>query len=224
MNNNQDMNVNSQTNNFINNQPYQPNTGIQNQQNINIPNNNQMPNNFQQNQPMNNNPVNPFANNQQTNNMNVPNNNNQIITNSQPNLQNNLVNNNQPNQMINNTNGTINPFANNQQANNPVNQGYREMLKKEGINVQNQSRFINGNSFNETSINDLNVEGDYNNFNKIDYRNDPKVMENLQEIKKEKKTITITEELKFIIVIALGLFIFILVMPYIFDFINNIKG
>lgn len=120
---------------------------------------------------------------------------------------------------------TVNPFENNSAINNPVNKGYVEMLKKEGINVQNNSRFINDNEFNETSINDLNINNGENDFNRIDYSRDPMVMQNIEEMRKpEKMTITITKELKFIIIVALILFVFIFVMPYIFDFFRDINN
>lgn len=178
MNNNQDMNVNTQSSNFINNQPYQNNNEVNNNL-FNTSNSSQMPN--------------------------------ENFINQQVSPQNNSQ--------------TINPFTSSSNIDNPVNKGYVEMLKQEGINVQSQSKFINESNFNETSIDDLNINGDYNNLNRIDYSNDPKVMENLGRVeKKEKMTITITKDLKFIIIIALGLFIFILIMPYIFDFFRDINN
>lgn len=102
------------------------------------------------------------------------------------------------------------------------NMEYTEILKQEGINVNNQSnnKFLN-NQFNETSLNDLNVTGDYNGMGTA-YSNDPKVRTNIEEMKTNKKTITITQELKIIIIISIVLFAFILVMPTIFDMIRNI--
>lgn len=117
-----------------------------------------------------------------------------------------------------NNNKFINPNINQE----PQNMEYTEILKQEGINFGNQSnnKFLN-NQFNETSINDLNVNSDYNNMG-ANYINDPQVKSNIEEIKTNKKTITITQELKIIIIISIVLFIFILIMPSIFDLIRNI--
>lgn len=73
-------------------------------------------------------------------------------------------------------------------------------------------------SYNETSLTDLNIKGNYNN---------PE--QNIHEFTKEninnqkKKTVPISKELKLVIVIALILFVFILVLPNLFDIVMNIK-
>ena len=87
--------------------------------------------------------------------------------------------------------------------------------------MNTDSKFLSQNQFNETSLNDLNVEEGYNNIQTTDYSYDPKVRENIEG--RKKNTITITGEMKIFIIIALVLLIFILVMPYIFDFLRDIK-
>lgn len=89
-------------------------------------------------------------------------------------------------------------------------------------NNQEQNKFINyNNSPSETSIADLNVEGSYNQLEKPSYTNDPQVKQNMAEHK--KNTVPISKELKTVIVIALILLIFIIIMPIIFEFINDIR-
>ena len=214
MNNNQDTNIFGSVNN-----------GVQSSPMLNVippqPSNNS--NQFQNNQISPQNLTPNFPNNNQINNQTL--NNNAFI--NQPNFSNQII----PNQTLqtpnnptveapNNINQSINPFENNN-INNP-NQSYVDTLKKEGINIQtDKSKYVNENVFNETSINDLNIQGNYNNTETNNYRNDPQVIANLNNT--QKKTITITKELKLVIIIALVLFVFIFIMPYIFDFIQNIK-
>lgn len=73
----------------------------------------------------------------------------------------------------------------------------------------------------QTYLNDMNVNGAYNKMEAPIYVNDQKVVENMQGPK--KNTITITKELKTIIIISLILLVFIFVMPNIFDLINNFR-
>ena len=230
MNNNQSNMMNNSNNNYsINsNNQFIPQTNNQlNNQNSNI----SFPNgNLNQS-----NQVNNLSNQQLSNNQGssfLQNTQNQPSTNQQwgPNQtkvenqltdsipQNNNVINNQ--QMPTNSNN-IDPFTNTNQTQKPTT--YVDMLEKEGINIiGNESKFINNKlTYNETSINDLNVQGNYNNILQNDYRNDPRVIENLKQ--KEKKTITITKELKIVIIIVVILFIFIFIIPYIFDFIREIR-
>lgn len=130
-------------------------------------------------------------------------------------IQNEQVINIPPTPIENNPNNFINP---NNQINNP---NFSETLQSDGINLENNSKFINNSQFNETTINDLNVDGAYNNMNAPDYIQDPKVMENLNKVK--KTTVQLPADSKTFIIIAIVLFIFILIMPYIFDLIRNIK-
>ena len=84
------------------------------------------------------------------------------------------------------------------------------------------NRFINQNTtFTENNLNELNVNGSYNKMEAPEYVNDPKVVENIQG--STKKTIPITKELKTVILIALILLAFIILMPTIFNLINNIR-
>ena len=73
----------------------------------------------------------------------------------------------------------------------------------------------------ESQLNDMNVNGSYNKMEAPDYVKDKQVMENINSPK--KNTITITKELKTIIVISLILLVFIIIMPAIFNLINNIR-
>lgn len=230
MNNNQSNMMNNSNNNYsINsNNQFIPQTNNQlNNQNSNIrfPNGNlnqsNQVNNLS-NQQFSNNPNSSFLQsppNQPTTNQQWGPNQTKVenqLTDSIP--QNNNVINNQ--QMPTNSNN-IDPFTNTNQTQKPTT--YVDMLEKEGINIiGNESKFINNKlTYNETSINDLNVQGNYNNILQNDYRNDPRVIENLKQ--KEKKTITITKELKIVIIIVVILFIFIFIIPYIFDFIREIR-
>ena len=73
----------------------------------------------------------------------------------------------------------------------------------------------------ETYLNDMNVNGAYNKMEAPEYVNDQKVVENINAPK--KNTITITKELKTIIIISLILLVFIFIMPVIFDLVTNIR-
>ena len=85
-----------------------------------------------------------------------------------------------------------------------------------------QNKFINNNvEASNNTLNDLNVNGEYNDLPKVDYSRDPKVAENLNNIK--KNTVTITSEGKVFIIIILVLLLFIFVMPTIFDFLGKLK-
>lgn len=89
------------------------------------------------------------------------------------------------------------------------------------INNQN-NKFINfDNNQNEQSLDNLNVDGSYNQLETSKYSNDPKVIQNINETK--KNTVPISKELKTVIIIALVLLLFIIVMPMIFEFINDIR-
>ena len=111
-------------------------------------------------------------------------------------------------------NNFINPEPNAQIQN--QNTEINEML-----NMNTDNRFLSQNEFNETSLNELNVEGGYNNIERTDYSQEPQVRANIDGQK--KNTITITGEMKTFIIIALVLLIFIFAMPYIFDLIREIK-
>ena len=90
-------------------------------------------------------------------------------------------------------------------------------------NDTNKEGFINS-DYNETSISDLNVEGAYNNMNvRPDYTSDPKVMEIIHPDPAKKNTVKIGKELKTFFIIAAILLAFIMVLPNLFDLLNNIR-
>ncbi len=119
------------------------------------------------------------------------------ITNDFSNQNNNIIGNNIKKQMINES----------------------QSIPEEMTAFQTQNKFITENQTN-TALNELNVEGEYNGLPKVDYMQDPKVMENIQSQNK-KNTITITGEAKVFLIIIAVLLLFTFVMPTIFDFINN---
>jgi len=127
------------------------------------------------------------------------------------NQQNNNIIPNQDN--INNQNNNLNTN---------INQGFNNNSNNDEIpTFQSQNKFITENQTN-TALNDLNVEGEYNGLSKVDYSQDPKVVENIQSSKK-KNTITITGEAKVFLIIIAVLLIFTFIMPTIFDFIRDIQ-
>ena len=72
------------------------------------------------------------------------------------------------------------------------------------------------------NINDLNIDGTYNGMNSMpNYVNSQVVNDNITT--KKKKTVTVSKELKTVIIITVILFIFILLMPMLNDLINNIR-
>ncbi len=113
---------------------------------------------------------------------------------------------------------------NNFEGNN-LEHGFVDVLKEGGVNVDiPENKFIDNNKkFNETSINDLNIDGSYNKMSSIDYSNDPQVIANIQESTK-KNTVKISKELQTFFLIAMILLAFIFVMPYIFDLVRDIKS
>lgn len=133
---------------------------------------------------------------------------------------------NKPNQnTINNNSQTLEQNQNNLYLNQPnaiTNNNQEQNISNNNIINQQQNKFINyNNSPSETSIADLNVEGSYNQLEKPSYANDPQVKQNMAEHK--KNTVPISKELKTVIVIALILLIFIIIIPIIFEFINDIR-
>ena len=130
------------------------------------------------------------------------------------------VNNQMPNpQPVNSQ--PVNPqVVNNQTPEMPVNNqpiDDNRFINQETNSIPNQ----NVSNQNENALNNLNVQGNYNNLQAPEYVNDQKVIENIQG--QTKKTVPITKELKTVIVIALVLLAFIIFMPMIFDFLNNIR-
>ena len=86
--------------------------------------------------------------------------------------------------------------------------------------IQHQNKFINSDiDTTSTSLNNLNIPGEYHDIPKIDYSQEPKVKENMQK----KNTVTITSEGKIFLIIIAILLIFIFVLPTIFDLITNLS-
>lgn len=183
--------------------------------------------NFNLNNPQNSNPIPVPNNNLQDNNqtinvipegvsINNPANNNHQFDDAFINRNNSTEPVSQPqNNFINPVNNSVIP---NQTVdkNVPVEEEFNPML------MGKQNKFINNNvETSNNTLNDLNVNGEYNNLPKVDYSKDPKVAENLNNIK--KNTVTITSEGKVFIIIILVLLLFIFVMPTIFDFLGKLK-
>lgn len=148
--------------------------------------------------------------------------------NIQPNQQSqilNQVNNNVVNP-INNAVGVQNNIPNNQPVQQPVlTPGTNNFFNPSNQinNAVNLDNSVTSNASNNTSnINDLNVDGTYNRINVApDYVNDKQVKDNMEASK--KNTVPVSKELKTVIVIAAILLIFIIVMPFLFDLISNIR-
>ena len=182
---------------------------------------------------MNNNQENPNNNPQ----MRILNNlNNQHSFQSNPNEPLNVIPNTNPSEppqnLNNGNNQTQNRFINNQfninndSLNNP-NTGFNNEFEEENPMLKlNQNRFINTNEELKTStLESMNVNGEYNNMPKIDYSTDPKVRQNIENINKygAKNTIKIGSEGKVFLVIVAILLAFIIVMPTIYDAIRNAR-
>lgn len=131
------------------------------------------------------------------------------------NVQSNSINNQSSNQFIN-----TNAFQPNVISQNgmPLPTNNQEVSQ----NVVSNQQVQHMQTYNESSINDLNVDGSYNRLNvPPEYVNDVKVKENIEAPK--KNTVPISKELKTVIVIALILLVFILIMPFLFDLISNLR-
>lgn len=156
------------------------------------------------------------------------------MNNNQTTNENNYTNNSQPELNVIPTNNISHQFDesfNNQNINqNPINvintgfesnnqNNFSQNDVEDNLIVQHKNKFINNNiDTTSTSLNNLNIPGEYNNMPKVDYSQEPKVKENMQK----KNTVTITSEGKIFLVIIAILLIFIFVLPTIFDLIRNI--
>lgn len=127
-------------------------------------------------------------------------------------LTNNNANNTNQNKFINN------PIDNNQILETP---SIDEMDELNKVIKTPQNRFINSDmdTANNNSLNDLNIESEYQEGPKIDYSKDPKVMENMNK----KNTINIGSEGKIFLIIIIVLFIFVLGLPTVFDLLRKIQ-
>ncbi len=123
----------------------------------------------------------------------------------------------------NNIPNMVPPIPNQNEQNNNFNQVPNQNFNNvTGMNNQQQNAYINPNiNQNNTMINDLNVEGSYNQLENIPYANEERVIQNINENK--KKTVTISKELRTVIILALILLLVILFMPNISEFINDFR-
>ena len=138
-------------------------------------------------------------------------------------------------------NDTIgNVFDNNQNNNNPINTNpaNTNQVNTNQINnnpvpspqVMDDNRAIapsmmqENNSDANAYINDMNVNGTYNNMEAPSYVNEAQVTENVKIATGQKKvTVPVSKELKTVIIISVILLLFIFVMPILGDLLNNIR-
>ena len=117
------------------------------------------------------------------------------------------------------------PVTKEEPHNNPLNEMNIEDEKlKAEVNKKQENQYVDTeNKYNETSLNDLNVSGEYNQFQTLTtpFSDDEKVRENIEEHTKKRGTVTINQEMKTFIVIGIVLLIFIIIMPYVFDIITT---
>jgi len=98
-----------------------------------------------------------------------------------------------------------------------------EKLKAQVVKKQ-QNQFINKNNIrNETSLHDLNVDGKYNKLDKSPYSDEEKVRDNIDNRLKHNIKITLDHEKKVFLIIVGVMLLFIIIMPFIFDLIENIR-
>lgn len=138
-------------------------------------------------------------------------------------------------------NDTIgNVFDNNQNNNNPINTSpvNTNQVNTNQINnnpvpspqVMDDNRAIapsmmqENNSDANAYINDMNVNGTYNNMEAPSYVNEAQVTENVKIATGQKKvTVPVSKELKTVIIISVILLLFIFAMPILGDLLNNIR-
>ena len=138
---------------------------------------------------------------------------------------NNNQNNNRFINNVSNVNSTNLDLSNNNQNQTPTNNMNAEDAKlKAQVVKEKENQFIKKQSrYNETSLNDLNVDGKYNKLEKSPYSDDENVRENIKNHEKKTVNITVGQEMKLFLVIAGIMLIFIIIMPFIFDLIENIR-
>ena len=156
--------------------------------------------------------------NNNQNNLNNPQTNNDMEINNVQSTLNVIPTTNNQNNIENGSN-----FINQNQFNNiqSFNQNNSQQIENEDtLIIKQTNKFINNNiDTTNTSLNNLNIDGAYNNMPKVDYSQEPKVKENMQK----KNTVTITSEGKVFLIIIAVLLIFVLVLPTVFDWITNIS-
>lgn len=89
---------------------------------------------------------------------------------------------------------------------------------------EEENQFINKNNIrNETSLHDLNVDGKYNKLDKSPYSDEEKVRDNIDNRQKHNIKISLDQEKKVFLLIVAVMLVFIIIMPFIFDLIENIR-
>ena len=165
-------------------------------------------------------------NNQNSNNASIPNPlvNSILVNNNMGQVNNNQVVSPQPvnNMMVQPT--PVSPSTVNVPNNNQVEAAPTRVAEEptQGISITPEQMQANDSA---NHLNDMNVNGAYNHMESApSYVNDAEVKNNIDVMQGKKKvTVTITKELKTVIIIAAILFVFIIFMPYVFDLINKIK-
>lgn len=132
-------------------------------------------------------------------------------------------------------NDTIGNVFDNNQNNNPINtnQVDTNQINSSPVSspqVMDDNRAIapsmmqENNSDANAYINDMNVNGTYNNMEAPSYVNEAQVTENVKIATGQKKvTVPVSKELKTVIIISVILLLFIFVMPILGDLLNNIR-
>ncbi len=127
----------------------------------------------------------------------------------------------------NKINDTLKPDNENSKSVNPLSEMNVEGTKlREQVVETHENQYVNAeNKYNETSLNDLNVEGGYNKLETptTPFSNDEQVRENIEYHEKKTVKLTVTQEMKIFIIIGIIMLIFIIIMPYIFDIVENIR-
>lgn len=141
------------------------------------------------------------------------------------NIENNIINNNGSADVMQNPNTFINVPVNNVSITGLNNMQAPVIEEENPLLKLNKNKFINTNEeVKDTTLNSMNVNGEYNNMPKVDYSQDPKVRENIENINKygAKNTIKIGGEGKVFLIIIAVLLLFTFVMPIIYDTIRNL--
>ena len=127
----------------------------------------------------------------------------------------------------NKINDILKPDSENSKSVNPLSEMNVEGTKlREQVVETHENQHVNAeNKYNETSLNDLNVEGGYNKLETptTPFSNDEQVRENIEYHEKKTVKLTVTQEMKIFIIIGIVMLIFIIIMPYIFDIVENIR-
>lgn len=148
----------------------------------------------------------------------------------------NVIPNAKPIEQTQNLNVVDNQIQNqNKFINNPINNTTVNSINTETNNTLdevnpmmnlNQNKFINANEeIKNSTLESMNVNGEYNNMQKVDYSTDPRVRQNLEAINKygAKNTVKIGSEGKVFLIIIAILLAFTFIMPTIYDALRNAR-